>query len=203
MNLAKKPLSIWLKDVITLVIGILLIITGATGKGGYTDAISYIIGITLIVVGACCVLFALYVGIKTRKGFILLGAPGTVMVLLGISLVVNLWATFIIAYILVVIPYLVLAVGFVLIIDAIMRSIFEFKENKKSFLIMLPQLILGAVSLILGVLCLIVNKDGEPIISTNVQLIVLGIIVTLNAISSFSLTVVNKPTVVEVIEEDK
>ncbi len=202
MNLAKKPLSIWLKDVITLVIGILLIITGATGKGGYTDAISYIIGITLIVVGVCCVLFALYVGIKTRKGFILLGAPGTVMVLLGISLVVNLWATFIIAYILVVIPYLVLAVGFVLIIDAIMRSIFEFKENKKSFLIMLPQLILGAVSLILGVLCLIEN-NGQPIISTNVQLIVLGIIVTLNAISSFSLTVVNKPTVVEVIEEDK
>ena len=202
MNLAKKPLSIWLKDVITLVIGILLIITGATGKGGYTDAISYIIGITLIVVGVCCVLFALYVGIKTRKGFILLGAPGTVMVLLGISLVINLWATLIIANILVVIPYLVLAVGFVLIIDAIMRSIFEFKENKKSFLIMLPQLILGAVSLILGVLCLIEN-NGQPIISTNVQLIVLGIIVTLNAISSFSLTVVNKPTVVEVIEEDK
>ena len=202
MNLAKKPLSIWLKDVITLVIGILLIITGATGKGGYTDAISYIIGITLIVVGVCCVLFALYVGIKTRKGFILLGAPGTVMVLLGISLVINLWATLIIANILVVIPYLVLAVGFVLIIDAIMRSIFEFKENKKSFLIMLPQLILGAVSLILGVLCLIEN-NGQPIISTNVHLIVLGIIVTLNAISSFSLTVVNKPTVVEVIEEDK
>ena len=202
MNLAKKPLSIWLKDVITLVIGILLIITGATGKGGYTDAISYIIGITLIVVGVCCVLFALYVGIKTRKVFILLGAPGTVMVLLGISLVINLWATLIIANILVVIPYLVLAVGFVLIIDAIMRSIFEFKENKKSFLIMLPQLILGAVSLILGVLCLIEN-NGQPIISTNVQLIVLGIIVTLNAISSFSLTVVNKPTVVEVIEEDK
>lgn len=202
MNLAKKPLSIWLKDVITLVVGILLIITGATGKGGYTDAISYIIGITLIVVGVCCVLFALYVGIKTRKGFILLGAPGTVMVLLGISLVVNLWAALIIANILVVIPYLVLAVGFVLIIDAIMRSIFEFKENKKSFLIMLPQLIIGAVSLILGVLCLIEN-NGQPIISTNVQLIVLGIIIALNAVSSFSLTVVKKPTVVEVIEEDK
>ncbi len=202
MDLTKKPLSKWLKDVITLVVGILLIIAGATGKGGYTDAISQVIGITLIVLGSICVLFALFVGCKLRSGFILLGTPGTIMLLLGISLLVKLWAGAVIKNILIIIPYLVIAVGIIFLVDALMSTIFTCKNDKKAFLYMLPEYIIGAAALVIGILCL-VEKDGSPIIHTNVQLIVLGVIVCLYAVYDFLLTVVKLPKAIAVIKLGK
>ena len=202
MDLTKKPLSKWLKDIITLVVGILLIIAGATGEHGYTDAISQVIGITLIVLGSICVLFALFVGCKLRSGFALLGAPGTIMLLLGISLVMKLWASAVIKNLLTIIPFLVIAIGVIFLVDALMLTIFAGKKEKKSFVYMLPEYIFSIAALVIGILCL-VEKDGSAIIHSNVQLIVLGIIVCLYAVYDFLLTVVKLPKSIAVVKLGK
>lgn len=201
MDLTKKPLGKWLKDIITLVVGILLIIAGATDRN--TNAISQVIGITLIVVGSICVLFALYVGCKLKSGFVLLGTPGTLMLLVGVSLVVELWANHVIANVLIVIPYIVIAVGIVFIVDAVMSTIFTSKIDKKAFLYMLPELIIGVAALVLGILCLVKVNNGQAIINDNVQLVILGVIVCLYSVYDFLLTVVKLPKAISVIRLGK
>ncbi len=126
----------------------------------------------------------------------LLGTPGTIILLVGVSLVVELWANGVIANILKVIPYIVIAVGIVFIVDALMSTIFTCKKDKKAFLYMLPELIIGVIALVLGILCLVKGENGQSIINESVQLIVLGVIVCLYAVYDFLLTVIKLPKAV-------
>ena len=189
MSISKRPITKWIKDIIIFAIGILLIVAGATSSGAAKDAISNIIGVTIIIVGALSLCFALYATLVLKDGFIILGTPGIILISLGICFLVTKHAMAIIVILLETVPYLLIAVGTIFLCDAIFAMIRAKKVDKSIILLLIPELVVALTAIVLGILCLPIN-NGSPIISDNVQLIVLGIIVIIYALYAFLLTVV-------------
>ena len=177
MDLVKRSISKWINAAIVLTLGILIIVMGAAnGDTEADEAISIILGIVLIVVGALALVLAILAGVLAKKGFAAAGVSAGVTLALGISLVAGKYAAGLIALFLYIIPYLLIVLGAVILADGIYNLVLAIK-SKTSFIPMIISIVVGAVAITLGSLCV----GNEPVISANAQLIVFGIVVVIYA----------------------
>ena len=209
MQFVKERLGKWIQAAIILVIGILCIVAGAAMGGNSweaaqdaLDGISITLGVILIIVGALSLVLSIVVAIIAKKGFAAVAIPGAVILAFGISLVVAKYAATLLLIILTVIPYLLIAVGAVVLGDAIFNLITGIvKKNVKAVLVgVIVAMVIGVAAIVLGALCI----GEKPVIAQSAQLIVFGIIVCLVAALLVVLTFVKLPdAVVVVVKQDK
>lgn len=182
MKLVRQNLSKWILAAIVLVCGILCIIAGANwGKGAAGDAaeaMSMILGITLIIVGSLSVALAVFVTVTEKKGFAVIALAGASVLAVGVSLVVGKYALDLVGLFIYIIPYLLLALGIILVVDSIFKCAFA----RKILVSVVVALCVGVVAIVLGALCV----GNEPVIGQDVQLIVFGVIVVLTALLQFA-----------------
>lgn len=198
MKLVKQNLGKWIIATIIFVCGILCIVAGAALKDGSfgtgqdaLDAISLILGITFIVVGSLSVLLAGFLALTTKKGFMTIALPGAIVLALGISLVVDRYVGELLIILVTIIPYLLIAIGAVLLLEATFGCIKAGRAKKiKSVLVSVIVLaVVGLTAVILGALCV----GDNPVIDVNVQLIVFGIMVMIEGLVQFLLTFFKLP----------
>lgn len=209
MQFVKERLGKWIQAAIILVIGILCIVAGAAMGGNSweaaqdaLDGISITLGVILIIVGALSLVLSIVVAIIAKKGFAAVAIPGAVILAFGISLVVAKYAATLLLILLTVIPYLLIAVGAVVLGDAIFNLITGIvKKNVKAVLVgVIVAMVIGVAAIVLGALCI----GEKPVIAQSAQLIVFGIIVCLVAALLVVLTFVKLPdAVVVVVKQDK
>ena len=201
MELVKRSLSTWINAAILLTVGILIIVSGALmGQNDLQsalnsqdtfDAISMVLGIVLIVVGGLALIFGICLSLYAKKSFLPVSVAPGVIVAFGISLVVLKYAAGIIVLVVEILPYLLLVLGALVLADGVYGLIKSIK-NKGSFVAPILEIVLGAAAIVLGALCV-----GEnPVIAQNVQLIVFGIVVVLEACLMVLSTFVKTPDVV-------
>ena len=208
MKFVTERLGKWIVAAIVLVVGILCIVAGAKlggqdGKGAADalEGISKVLGIVLIIVGSLAVVLAVVVALLAKKGFAVVALPGDIFLALGISLVVHSYAAELISIIILVIPYLLICIGGVLLIDAIFNLVFAIiaKKVKGALPGIIVMIILSAVSIVIGALCVGTN----PVIARNVQLIIFGIIVVLFACLLVLLTFIKLPSTIVLVKTEK
>ena len=208
MQFVKERLGKWIAAAIIITVGILCIVAGAAmGNNdietarGTLDAISVVIGIILIVVGSLSVCVAIIAGLVAKRGFAALAIPGGFLLAIGISLVVAKYAASLIALLLTVIPYVLIVIGAIILLDAIytlVRAIMV-KEVKAALLSIIIGVILGVGAIVLGALCI----GTDPVIKYGVQLIVFGIIVVLEGLFQVLSTFIRLPDAVVVVTAEK
>lgn len=207
MNFVKERLGKWIEAAIILVVGILCIVAGAMWGGKdpeaaqkALDGISQILGIVLVVVGSLAIVLGIVVALLAKKGFALVALPGGILLALGISLLVAKYAATLIMIILTVIPYLLLCVGGVFLIDAIFNLVFAIKDKrvKPALAGIIFMMVLAVAAIVVGALCI----GKNPVIGQSVQLIIFGIIVCLVACLMVLLTFVRLPAVVVLTKEE-
>lgn len=206
MSLVKQNLGKWIQAAIILVCGILCIVAGAAMGGNNPEAagdalngISLTIGIVLIVVGSLSFCLAVFASVLSKKGFALIAFPGALIIALGISLVVAKYAAALIDILLTVVPYLLIAIGVVILVDAILKLVAAIKAKKTSQLLvsLIVSFIVATVAIVLGFLCV----GNDPVIAKNVQLIVFGIVVVLNGVAQFVSTFYKLPDTILVVSK--
>ena len=204
MQFVKAHLAAWIQAAIILVVGILCIVAGAvTGSSNpfdakdALDAISMVLGITLIIIGSLAVILAILTGVLAKTGFAAIATPGAALLAIGISLVVAKYAATMIGLLITVVPYLMLCLGGIVLLDAIFNFIMGIKA--KEMMKALPSFIVGCLiavaAIVLGALCV----GSDPVIQYGVQLIVFGIIVCLVACFKFLVTFVKLPDAMVVV----
>ena len=154
----------------------------------------------MIVVGSLSLILAfLTIYLTKGKGFAAAALPGAGMLAVGVSLVVVKYAFTLISLIITVVPYVLIAVGAVIFLDAcftLIRAI-KAKQAKAVLVSVICAFIVATGAIVIGALCV-----GEnPVIKANVQLIVFGIIVTLVGALEFLATFVKMPDAVIVVEK--
>ena len=207
MEFVKERLSKWIQAAIILVVGILCIVAGAklgsnsleaiASAQDVLDGISLTLGIVMIVVGSLSLVLAFIVVILAKQGFAAVAVPGAALLAIGISLVVIKYAYTFIDLLLKVTPYLLIAMGAVVLIDAVftlLRAV-KAKETKAAIIGFVFAFIVAAVAIVLGALCI----GDDPVIKYGVQLIVFGIIVTLVGLLKFLVTFIKLPDTVVVV----
>ena len=208
MSFVKERLGKWIEAAIILTVGILCIVAGAAMGGNdweaaknALDSISVVLGIILIVVGSLAIVLGVVVALVAKKGFLPVALPGGVLLAFGISLVIGKYAATLIQIFLYVLPFLLICVGAVILCEAIFTLVFAIKDKKvKAVLVLVIVFAIVAIaSIVLGALC--IGKD--PVIKTNVQLIVFGIVLVLMACLQVLSTFVKVPTIVVITKEEK
>lgn len=211
MNFVQERLGKWIQAAIIIVVGILCIVAGAKLSGNSLDAIasaqdtldgiSLTLGIMMIVVGALSLVLAIIVGVTVGKGFAAVAAPGAILLAIGISLVVLKYAYTFIDLLLKVVPYLLIAMGGVVLLDACFTLIkaIRAKQVKAALIGFVVALVIAAGAIVLGALCI----GDDPVIKYGVQLIVFGIIVALIGVFQFISTFIKVPDVVIIAKESK
>lgn len=209
MNI-RKSLPKWIEAAIILVVAILLIIAGAEynkGSGGAVDAISTVIGIVMLVSGSLSLIVGLVAAKKIGKNVGVLVTPGALLLAIGSAMVIQQFAGTLIAIIIILIPYILIALGAVVLFDATFNCVKAMKKGAgKTALITIPGMIYGIASIVLGILAIVVpsNKPGaEPIIPYSAQIIILGILLVLVAIVVFILSFIKLPKAIMMVEVDK
>lgn len=208
MAFIKERLGKWIEAAIILTVGILCIVAGASwGNNDPSTAeaaikgINNTLGILLIVVGSLSLIFAILVAILAKKGFALVALPGGILLAVGISIVAGQYAFDFIKILLYVVPFLLIAVGAIVLGDAIFTFVFAAKEKKTKEAI--PGLIVGcivaAAAIVLGALCI----GNKPVISNGAQLIVFGIVLCLVACFMVLITFIRLPSVTIISVEEK
>lgn len=207
MELVKRSLSTWINAAILLTVGILIIVSGALlgsndlsniGSASDTlDAISMVLGIVLIVVGGLALCFAIVVSILAKKSFLVASVGAGTIVAFGISLVVLKYAASLIFIVVGVLPYLLLVLGALVAADGIYGLVRAIKA-KGNLVAPIISIVLGAAAITLGALC--VGED--PVIAQNVQLIVFGIVVVLEACLMVLGTFVKTPDIIVVAKKE-
>lgn len=194
MELVKKSLGTWIKAAIVLTIGILCIVCGAASNqdseaaANAYKAISLVGGIALIVVGALCLALAIFNFIKNKKELVSTALPGALVLALGVSFVVSetiLGDIF--GALIYVVPFLLLALGAVLLADGVIKLITTIKE-KGSLVSPIVEIVLAAVVITIGTLCV-----NGAVIKGEVQFIIFGIILVLSALFMVLTTFVKMP----------
>lgn len=194
MELVKKSLGTWIKAAIVLTIGILCIVCGAASNqdseaaANAYKAISLVGGIALIVVGALCLALAIFNFIKNKKELVSTALPGALVLALGVSFVVSetiLGDIF--GALIYVVPFLLLALGAVLLADGVIKLITTIKE-KGGLVSPIVEIVLAAVVITIGALCV-----NGAIIKGEVQFIIFGIILVLSALFMVLTTFVKMP----------
>lgn len=185
MKVLAKNLTKFIEGAILLTLGILVIIVGA-GNASASETISTVIGVVLLVIGIISLCLVALVGVKNRVSFAAVGVSSAALIGVGISLFVHPWAMEIVNLFLYVIPYILIAVGAVVILDGVLTLVRNIKK-KGALLAAVLTIVSGAVALTFGILCV----GDNPVISGSTQLIVFGIIVVVLATVSLLSTVVN------------
>lgn len=209
MEFVKERLGKWITAAIILVVGIFCIVAGALwGNNDVVKAVevlddmSKVLGIILIVAGSLSIALAVVVALLVKKGFAAVAIPGAILVAFGISLVAVQYAGDLLILLIRVVPFLLICVGAVILIDAIFNLVFGIlkKELKAVLVGVIVGAVIGIIAIVLGALCV----GDDPVIALSVQLIVLGVIICLYAILKVILTFVKLPdTVVAVVTVDK
>lgn len=206
MEFIKERLGKWIEAAIILVVGILCIVAGAAWGNNNPETaqnaiqgINNVLGIMLIVVGSLALVLAVIVALLVKKGFALVAFPGAILLAIGISVVAGQYAFSLIQILIYVVPYLLITLGAVVLIDAIFTLVFALKDKKAKAA--LPGFIVGAlvgvVAIVLGALCV----GDNPVIKQGVQLIVFGIVLILVAVFMVLLTFVKMPSVTVIAVE--
>lgn len=196
MELVKKNLGIWIKAAIILTVGILFIVMGAAkgeASGNASDAINIILGIVLIAIGSLSLALGIIAALVAKQSFIAVGIPGGVALALGISLLVAKYATGLIVLVLYIVPYLLIAIGAVILVDAIFKLIFAIKAKtvKDGLFAIIVAMVIGIAILVLGALCI----GNDSVISANAQLVILGVVLILVALLQVLFTFVKGPEI--------
>lgn len=203
MELVKRALPKWILAATVLTVGILLIVAGASYNESSVDAInaiSTVMGAVLIAVGGLSLLLGIFATIKIKKNLAVLCAPGAMLVAIGVSLVVVQFAGEIILIFLKIVPYVLIALGAIIVADSVFNLVKILKaKEKKSAALTIPAFIVGTVSIILGALSI----GEKPVISDQAQIIILGILLILYALVIVTLTFVKMPKAIVVIKETK
>ena len=126
--------------------------------------------------------------------------PGALVLALGISLVVAKYAGTLIWLLLTVVPYLMIAFGAVILVDAILNLVKAVKANKvKACLLgLVVAFVIAIASIVLGALCI----GEDPVIANGTQLIVFGIIVCLIGGLKILTTFVKLPDTVVIVSKN-
>lgn len=150
-----------------IVIGLLFCCSLAMGIGG----LSVIIGLIIIILGALFMLNSVF----TNNGLISAGGLGGIFIVaFGIMFISNNLAVIIFAYI----PWLLIVLGTALIIDALLSKFWRKENNSFDFIL---KLIVGGVSLVLGLCLMLINGFMEySSIVLGILLIVYGIYIIFN-----------------------
>ena len=206
MLFVKERLSSWIQAAIILVVGILCIVAGAAignndpeAAKNTIDAMSVVIGIVLIVVGSLSLILSVLVAVLAKKGFAAVAAPGAILVALGASILVWKYFYNFIDILIKVVPFLLIALGVIVLADAVFTYILALKakEGKKALLGLIVGCLVAVAAIVLGALCI----GTEPVIKYGAQLIVFGIVVCLVACFQILLTFVKLPTAVVVVSK--
>ena len=207
MELVKRSLSTWINAAILLTVGILIIVSGALlgqndlgsiGSASDTlDAISMVLGIVLLVVGGLALVFAICVSLLAKKSFLAASVGAGCVIAFGISLVVLKYAANLILIVVGVLPYLLLVLGALVAADGIYGLVRAIKA-KGNLVAPIISIVLGAAAITLGALCV----GDDPVIAQNVQLIVFGIVVVLEACLMVLGTFVKTPDIIVVAKKE-
>ena len=210
MEFIKERLGKWIQAAIIIVIGILCIVAGVKFGGNawenamaaddVVNAISLTLGITMIVVGSLSLILAfLTIALTQGKGFAAVALPGAGMLAVGVSLVVVKYAFTLISLLIAVVPYVLIAVGAVIFLDACFTLVRAIKAKKVGAVLVsvIASFVVAAGAIVIGALCI----GDDPVIKANVQLIVFGIIVTLVGALQLLATFVKMPDTVVVVEK--
>lgn len=211
MELIKKNLGTWIKAALILTIGILFIVMGAAKPESSADAnnaINVIIGIVLLAVGVLSLVLAIIAACIAKKGFLAVAVPGAIAIALGISILVAKYATTLILLVLYIAPYILIAIGALILADAIFRLVLSAKAKtiKDTLFAIVIAMIIGLVILTVGVLCI-----NGWVIPADVQVVIFGIVLVVVACLQVLFTFVKGPEAVVTIvgvksaskEEDK
>ncbi len=200
MELVKSSINRWINAAIVLTLGILIIIMGANTKasGDSADAISNILGIISIIIGSIALVIAIVIGFMGKKSFSVAGVSAGMTLALGISLVVGKYAAALIALFLYIIPFVLIVVGAVILLDSIYTMVLAIIA-KKPFVAQIVSILVGLIAAILGFLCV----GNNPIISQNAQLVTFGIIVVVYGALMVLGTFFTLPNVTVVTVEEK
>lgn len=211
MELIKKNLGAWIKAALILTIGILFIVMGAAKPESSADAnnaINVIIGIVLLAVGVLSLVLAIIAACIAKKGFLAVAVPGAIAIALGISILVAKYATTLILLVLYIAPYILIAIGALILADAIFRLVLSAKAKtiKDTLFAIVIAMIIGLVILTVGVLCI-----NGWVIPADVQVVIFGIVLVVVACLQVLFTFVKGPEAVVTIvgvksaskEEDK
>ena len=156
-----------------LILGILFCCSLSIGIGG----LSIIIGIVLILIGIALLIKAMIImnsGLITSSGI-----WGVITLSFGIVFLIEKLAGIIFVFI----PWLLIVLGSVFVIDALL---FRFYKNNDKLITFVVEIIIGVISLILGILLVVIDGFMEY------ASIVLGIIMIVYAVLLITKTLKNK-----------
>ena len=211
MEFVKERLGKWIISAIIITIGVLCIVAGAKlGQNSLEsvlnaqdtiDAISMVLGIVCLVVGGLSFCLAVLFGVLAKRSFGAVALPGVVLIAVGASIVVLKYAYSLIELLLKVSPYLLIAVGGVLLLDAVFTFVLALrsKKAKPSIVAFVCTAVVAVTAIVLGALCI----GDNPVIEYGVQLIVFGVIVILSGLLKLLSTFVKLPETVVVVAEKK
>ena len=186
-----------------LVLGILCIIANAqANSGNYGDAadayqsISTVVGIVLIVIAAIGLIFGLVLAILSRTGAFATGGSITSGLVLaaGIFFVSTTTAGDLIMLFLNFIPYVLVVLGAIVIVDAILSFVFAIlaKKLKESLVMFIVKLVVGALVLTLGFVAMGDNWLGNnKLMIFGIVLCIYGVVYALSAFFAPTLLVVH------------
>lgn len=183
MELVRKSISKWIVSAVVLVIGILCIVAGAASGEARVDAytgISMTMGITLIVIAGLSILVALIATIlsKGKAPFIATGAASAATLATGIFFVADRTLGSNLIWILLnYIPYLLITIGSIVVVDGVLVLVFGFvnKNKKEALYTAIFEFVIAAITIVLGALMV----GDNPVISKDAQIITFGIILIL------------------------
>lgn len=210
MDFVKRNVSKWIAALIVLTVGILCIVAGAKLGGSNIkeaydslNAISVILGVVLIVIASLALCFALAFVLVFKKSLLITGLSASIVLGVGISLVVAKYAGSLINILITIVPYVLVCVGAVIIVDAVftlIRAISK-KAIKKVLFALICTFLLGTASLVVGFLCMSFG-DSDPVIAYNVQLIVFGVLVALYGLLLLVISFVKLPGLTVLVKEE-
>lgn len=204
ISLVKRSLSKWIAAAMILVVGIVCIVAGATNSGESFNTISLVLGIILTVVGGVGVLMSIVASIVLRKAVLGIALGSGLVLAFGIFILVNQSiAGAIITYIMLFIPYILIVLGAIMVLNTVFTIVYAVKDKvvKSAISPILIGGLVGVSALVLGSL----GVGNNPVIPHSAQLIIFGILIILVAILIALTTFVKMPSVVSVvtINEDK
>ncbi len=178
MELVRKSISKWIISIVVLVVGILCIVAGAASGEAQQDAyagISMTIGITLIVIASLSLIFTLVASIlsKGEAQFIALGTGAALTLATGIFFVADKGLGSNLIWILLnYIPFVLLTVGGVIVVDGVLVLIFGAKKDgtKSALFTAIIEFVFAFIIILLGALMV----GNDPVISKNAQIITFG-----------------------------
>ena len=172
-KLEKKEIKTLIFSAILLVVGVLFCCSLAMGN----KAVSWIIGLSLIVFGIFCIINAF----TSKKDLMTVdGIIGAAIIAFGLLFAGNELTWVIFNYI----PFLLMAIGVIFIADAIIKII---KDNGKTTVKYIIELIIGVIALALG-LCLKFINGFSDFCS-----VILGVVLIIYSIYLFSTILLSKP----------